>query len=150
MTTDEEINKKYADFEAERNAPKCFACWFYFIYAIFLLLVIVICFLFTQHNHWYFIVWALFSVYYIPRNILIIMSRNIAYHGTMPALDFPRILYKLYGKTIEEYFDYSQNIGRLFETTQDRRARLFFGRVFLSVLRMLFWLAPYYLILKMN
>ena len=119
-----------------------------FILITMISLAIITVFLIINSTHWYYSVWAVLSVYYIPRNILLFMSRYEACQAYVPILDFPVILLRIYGKnTITEYFHTGQFGGRFLDSSWSKFQVDIYAKILRPILRCCFWLIPYYIVL---
>ncbi len=135
----------FEEFLFERNKNTCHSCWVKFIYIVFLLLIVGFVFLIINSSHWYYTLWALFSLYCIPRNLIIIQSSNIAYHSSRPQIDFPMLFNNLFSNTIESYFT-TDFIPHFMEQPEARRMRLFGKRIILPLFKIVFWLTPFIIV----
>lgn len=116
---------------------------------VIIVLITVTIFLVIKAPHSYFSGWAILSVYFIPRNILLFMSRYQIFQSSIPSLDFPIILLRIYGKpTITKYFNSSQILEQFrdIETAWDKFQFELFPKILRPILGICFWAIPYYVI----
>jgi hypothetical protein len=117
---------------------------YFSIYFLIVLLLISAFWLAYNSTHWYYSLWGFLAVVFIPKNVLILVSKNKRYYSAIPSLEFPPILNNLYGKTISNHYDMAQDIGRFMETPAEKFFKDTFSKVILPISKIIFWLYPYY------